>query len=908
MNNNSQWIFIDDKGTFQLDSPELSSYLYFPLTNEAGMMSSITPTLNGDAKTGQNTFALLPVSGEDLHNSRMARNFWVYIEGKGAWSVAGLSAVQQAGLFNEDKEETKLTAGILWHKLERSSKNLGLKAEITSFVPAGPHQVELTKITITNMSGSIMRVTPTAAVPIYARSADNLRDHRHVTSLLHRIYTTRDGVVVKPTLTFDERGHKLNEMTYGVLGRDDEGNSPIAFFPILEEFIGQGGNLENPEAIIRNKPSITKEGECFEAYEAMGGLRFATEMISPGKSKTYVVAIGIDAKGAYFEDIASEYLSEKKFDKHFQETIKYWNQKLNLTFETGDRQLDGWMKWVSLEPILRRIYGCSFLPHHDYGRGGRGWRDLWQDCLALLIMEPQKVKDMLISNFGGVRFDGTNATIIGSGQGEFIADRNNITRVWMDHGAWPFLTTKLYIEQSGDVMFLLEKTSYFKDPQIARGQKKDSCWNSSYGRSQLDEKLSVYKGSILEHLLVQHLTAFYDVGQHNTMCLHGADWNDGLDMAVEQGESAAFTALYAYNLKEIARLIQILKEQKAQTTILLAKELTLLLVSCNYEDIEEKRKVLAAYLKTCEHNISGATAEIQSDALIENLEQKAAWLTNHLRKNEWIQSKEGYRWFNGYYDNKGQKVEGDHEKGIRMMLTSQVFTIMGGIAENDQVEEIIRSANHYLYDKKIGGYRLNTPFRELKTDMGRLFGFGYGHKENGAVFSHMAVMYANALYMRGYVRDGYKVLSTLYKHCSSFEKSRIYPGIPEYINEKGRGMYPYLTGAASWFILTALTEMFGIKGSLGDLKIEPKLLKMQFDKEGIITIRTVFANKGITIKYSNHKDLEYGEYVIKEIFINGNKCFNGGTEEAALISRQVISECNETEIEIRVNLDSRLAV
>ena len=56
----------------------------------------------------------------------------------------------------------------------------------------------------------------------------------------------------------------------------------------------------------------------------------------------------------------------------------------------------------------------------------------WQDCLALLIMEPEQVRQMLIDNFGGVRFDGTNATIIGSKQGEFIADRNNITRVWMD--------------------------------------------------------------------------------------------------------------------------------------------------------------------------------------------------------------------------------------------------------------------------------------------------------------------------------------------------------------------------------------------------------------------------------------------------------------------------------------------
>lgn len=98
--------------------------------------------------------------------------------------------------------------------------------------------------------------------------------------------------------------------------------------------------------------------------------------------------------------------------------------------------------------MLRRIYGCSFLPHHDYGRGGRGWRDLWQDCLALLLLNPDGVRKMIVDNICGVRLDGTNATIIGSRQGEFLADRNHIVRVWMDHGVWPYLTIDLYIRQT----------------------------------------------------------------------------------------------------------------------------------------------------------------------------------------------------------------------------------------------------------------------------------------------------------------------------------------------------------------------------------------------------------------------------------------------------------------------------
>ena len=36
-------------------------------------------------------------------------------------------------------------------------------------------------------------------------------------------------------------------------------------------------------------------------------------------------------------------------------------------------------------------------------------------------------------------------------------------------------------------------------------------------------------------LLVQHLTAFFHVGEHNIIRLEGADWNDGMDMAALPG-------------------------------------------------------------------------------------------------------------------------------------------------------------------------------------------------------------------------------------------------------------------------------------------------------------------------------------------------------------------------------------
>ncbi len=893
--------FMNKKGEFCLQDPELTSYLYFPIANECGVMSSVTPVLGGDSKMGQNTFLLEPVSSENLHNNKSSRNFWCNIEGKGIWSATGKSAAQEAELFTGEKEATFLEAGVMWHKVTRTSKKYGIRSEILSFVPYTKDTVELMMVTLVNCSEEVLLITPTAAIPMYGRSADNIRDHRNVTSLLHRTSTTQTGVILNPTLTFDERGHRRNTVIYGVFGGAQEGEKPVGFYPVTETFLGEGGSFEQPLAVIRDIEPVG-EGYRVDGYETMGGIRFAKTELAPGEEKTYLLVLGYGSSVEELSKTADKFLSKKACLTSLKATKTYWEEKINVSYQTGSEHFDNWMHWVNFQPMLRRIYGCSFLPHHDYGRGGRGWRDLWQDCLALLIMNPLGVRDMLISYFGGVRCDGTNATIIGSGQGEFIADRNNITRVWMDHGVWPFITTNLYIMQSGDIEILLNQNYYFKDPQAVRGEEKDTLWKAEYGNRLRTEDGCEYRGTILEHLLIENLAAFYDVGEHNHIRMRGADWNDALDMAGERGESVAFTAFYASNLEQMAQLIKKLDE-KGIKTLSFYRELKPLLIDDKeiYDNSSRKKELLKNYCNSCRHTLSGKMIEISANELAGNLKNKADWIKGHIKDSEWISNKEGHSWFNSYYDNQGRRVEGDHENGVRLMLTGQVFTIMSGTASALQVREIVKTADRYLYDFEIGGYKLNTDFHEIKTDLGRMFGFAYGHKENGAVFSHMSVMYANALYQRGFAEEGYKVIHSLYTHCSNFEKSKIYPGIPEYIGDTGRGLYHYLTGSASWLLLTVLTQMFGVKGSYGDLIFEPKLMPEQFDRSGIAKASLVFADRKLKIVYQNSGFKKYGTYQTASIRIDGKQY--GMAEKVCKVARCDISALDkDREHEIWIEL------
>jgi cellobiose phosphorylase len=886
----SGWRFLDDEGTFRLEAPQTTSYLYFPLVNPGGMMSCVTPNLHGDAKMGQNAFLLRPVSVEDLHESRASRQAWVNVDDLPPWSVSGQSALQIAR--GKEGGPSLMEAGLLWHTLENCHSPSGLTARVTNLVPVGEDSVELMRVTLKNEGDRPLNLTMTAAVPIFGRSADNLRDHRHVTSLLHRIRVLPNGVMVKPTLSFDERGHLHNELMYAVVGAGENGAEPEAVFPIQEEFRGEGGTLDWPETVVKKLPSAYSRGDELEGYEAMGGLRFSPVQLAPGHSVSYVLVLAIFQSPTTAQQLLTKYGPEGRFEYWLEQTRSYWRKRLDsVRVHTGSPRFDGWMRWVSVQPILRHLFGNSFLPYHDYGRGGRGWRDLWQDILGLLLMESGDVGETLLGHFAGVRFDGSNATIIGHEPGSFKADRNNIPRVWMDHGAWPLLTTRMYLDWSGDLDFLLANQQYFKDQNTHRSRKIDHDWAPEQGTQLMTQAGTPYEGSIFEHLLVQNLTPFFNVGEHNCILLEDADWNDALDMAGERGESVAFSGFYAGNLDELASLAALLVE-KGQARLDLAVELELLLDSLgtpvDYDDPQAKKSRLNEYLDSCAQSVSGEKISLSIEAVAKDLRRKAAWMREHLQTQEWLACGED-GWFNGYYDNHGRRVEGVFDDGtVQMTLTGQVFQLMAGVAAQDQAEAVVRSVNAHLYDPQLHGVRLNTRFRHRTDALGRAFGFAYGHKENGAMFSHMALMYAYGLFKNGFFEEGNRILQELYAHCQDFPVSRMYPGLPEYLDPRGRGMYPFLTGSASWYLLTLVTQAFGVRGHLGDLRIDPALTPEWFDEAGRASVRVPFAGRLLEITLENPSLGQPDAVQPVRVTLDGEDLACISSEGKILISRDVI--------------------
>jgi cellobiose phosphorylase len=843
--------FIDNKGTFTVHDPRAHE-LYFPLTNKTGtLLSSISPNLAGDIKHSNDSFVTPPASIEDIRSNLLCRrDFFIKID--------------NATVRLSQKPYDSLECGFLYHKI---TKNIGtLAVEIINFVPHDL-DVEVMWINIKNKSNKTVKITPTSFIPLYGRTSENIRDHRHVSSLLNRIKLNRHGIILKPSMIFNEKGHALNKTTYFSFGWEDNGKAPIGQFPTLDYFCGSG-DLINPEAIEAGVSPITKHSPDLDGKEAVAALRFKTKQIKPHQETNYCLITGF-TKGRSSENILKNLDSVSKIKISLEKTKNYWQQYLQGTdYDFKNNHLNNWLRWVKFQPTLRKLFGCSFLPHFDYGKGGRGWRDLWQDALALLINEPAQAKQLIHDSFKGVRIDGSNATII-TEDGLFLSDRNNINRVWMDHGIWPYITLNFYIHKTGDINILTKNMAYFQDHLFSRGKEIDisACHKDLILRTKNKE---IYKGSTLEHVLLELLIPFFNVGSHNIIRLEGADWNDGLDMAKDRGESACFSNMYAHHLKDICSLLKHLKTKTR--TVSLLKDITLLLDSLhspiNYNSCKEKQERLKQYYEASK-NLSGKKVNIDIDLLIRDLSKKADHLSKWLKSHEYL--KPGF--FNGYYDNSGKQVEGKKGKQINMMLASQVFAIMGGTAEDEQIKKIWKTINKYLKNPNHAGFRLNTDFKKPYLDLGRAFGFSYGDKENGAFFNHMVIMLAYALYKRDFRKEAYEVLDSIYKMSIS-PNANIYPLIPEYFNNQGKGLYLYLTGSASWYIYTLVEQMLGIKAYFGDILIEPKLCPDQFLKNSI----------GLTLNF-------YGKILNIE-YIKPNQTSKTMSVEKVLLNKRTIATCN----------------
>ncbi len=292
-----------------------------------------------------------------------------------------------------------------------------------------------------------------------------------------------------------------------------------AFDCFSEEFMGMYRGFSNPIAIEEGKLRNT-QGRGRELIAAVQH-EFA---LAPGEEVRFVVLVGVAFHKEDAFALRRRYDTWEESERGLEELKAYWENYMSRTSaQTPSRQFDlSFNTWNKYQAWIASRW--SRMDSYYVGGGSIiGFRDSWQDMLAILPNDPdwarQRVVYMLEHQFpdGSTLHNWDPLTNIGTKTGH------------SDDPMWLVLGIIEYLKETGDLVFLDEAVRYYD--------------SGSEG--------------VRQHVLGAIDYTLGHMSERGLPLIMAADWNDGLDYVGRQGrgESTMVAAHLAWTLKELASLL-----------------------------------------------------------------------------------------------------------------------------------------------------------------------------------------------------------------------------------------------------------------------------------------------------------------------------------------------------------------
>ncbi len=299
---------------------------------------------------------------------------------------------------------------------------------------------------------------------------------------------------------------------------------PKSFETTNRRFRGVYGTIANPDAVVAGK--LSSKGTSFD-WQMISALQFDF-LLNPDEEKTINIINGIAESLDEISELKNKYLASEKFLIELNTVLKSnIKSSQRVVVLTGDKHVDAlanyWLKrQISLGKTWGRVYG-------------KGFRDIMQDCTAVVSFDPKAAKENMVSCF------------------EHQYQNGNTLRQWnptwnhpyRDGAAWIFPAVTGYLKETGDFDFLNEKVKFLDS------DKTETVLNHCF------------KG--MDFLL-------NNLGENGLCLWGGGDWNDSLDMAglEGKGESVWLSEATVFSAKLFAKLL-IKINQKNEADIILKK-------------------------------------------------------------------------------------------------------------------------------------------------------------------------------------------------------------------------------------------------------------------------------------------------------------------------------------------------
>lgn len=270
-------------------------------------------------------------------------------------------------------------------------------------------------------------------------------------------------------------------------------------------FIGRNGTPTAPAAMR----SRTLDGTCGRFHDNCGALQRVVTL-EPGDTAEVVFMLGQTETVEDAHAVIARLREPGAASAELERVTAAWRRILDtVKIETPDAALDR----MGNGALLYQSLACRF-----WGRtatyqssGAFGFRDQLQDCLALVDVRPDLVREHIIE---ASRRQFPEGDVLHWWQP--ISGRGVRTRFSDDRHWLPFVTAA-YIETTGDLSVLDVETPYLEGPPVPDGRED----------LYLQPNPSLKVATVYEHCLAALDLA--PTGEHGLPLMGGGDWNDGMN-------------------------------------------------------------------------------------------------------------------------------------------------------------------------------------------------------------------------------------------------------------------------------------------------------------------------------------------------------------------------------------------
>ncbi len=399
--------------------------------------------------------------------------------------------------LNNDEEDYYTVFGLGYAKY--INIRLGLLQELETFVPIND-----------NVKVNILRIK-------------NTSPEKRELKLIYYIKPVLGEDIVKTNGTIDVKFDKDSNIVFGksLYTTDlEKTNCYISssvniksFTGNKRSFIGENGNLSNPEAI--NKISL--DGENALGQESCIAIEFLLEL-KAYEDKEISIVLGSDETEEKMKEIAYKYTEIENCKKELEETKKYWlnevrKVQIKTPVESMNILLNGWLVY---QTIACRLWARTGL----YQSGGAfGYRDQLQDTMGIKYINEEYMKKQILKHAKHQFIEGDVEHWWHDETKKGIRTKFSDDLLWL-----PYVTSE-YINFTGKYDILDEEEPYVQAEVLEENQ---------------DEKYDIHlqtenKDSIYVHCL-KAIDKGINIGENGLPKIGTGDWNDGFSTVGNKGK------------------------------------------------------------------------------------------------------------------------------------------------------------------------------------------------------------------------------------------------------------------------------------------------------------------------------------------------------------------------------------